>query len=188
MAITHKILLPLLLLAGLSVSASNAPQSRSTADPDSYDISSHVSNADGRSTWTYTITKTADNAKDLGHFIVSFDACGDRSPTLDNIVSATVNGMDWMHHIERTDGKSGCGVDSANFVKFDNLPSADTYVIEFTLDDIYAAMDSTGWLKSGRRAQKRRARARLQRVRPHVSDGSRSVACRASRTATSIPT
>ena len=57
--------------------------------------------------------------------------------------------MFWMHNIERTDGKSGCGVDSTNFVKFDNLPAADAYVIEFTLDDIYAAMDSTGWAKSG---------------------------------------
>ena len=88
------------------------------------------------------------NAKDLGHFIVSFDACGDRSPTIDNIVSATVNGEYWLHQIVPTDGQSACGVTSANFVKFDNLPEADTYVIEFTLDDVYAAMDSTGWLKS----------------------------------------
>jgi len=34
------------------------------------------------------------------------------------------------------------------FVKFDNLPAADTYVIEFTLDGIYPPMDTTGWLKS----------------------------------------
>jgi hypothetical protein len=34
-------------------------------------------------------------------------------------------------------------------VKFDDLPSADTYVIEFTLDDIYPLADTTGWLKSG---------------------------------------
>ena len=57
--------------------------------------------------------------------------------------------MYWKHQIVPTDGRSGCGVESANFVKFDNLPEAHTYVIEFTLDDIYAAMDSTGWLKSG---------------------------------------
>ena len=34
-------------------------------------------------------------------------------------------------------------------MKFDKLPKAATHVIEFTLDDIYPPMDSSGWLKSG---------------------------------------
>ncbi len=136
-------------MAGLAASALTAQNVPIAGDADSYAVSAQVSNTGGRSTWTYTITRTTHEAKDLGHFIVSFDACGDRSPTIDNIVSATVNGMPWMHQLEPTEGQSACGVASTNFVKFDNLPEADTYVIEFTLDDIYAAMDSTGWLKSG---------------------------------------
>jgi hypothetical protein len=148
MKTSNTILLPLLLAAGLAASALTA-QDGPTGSDGSFDISAQVSNADGRSTWTYTVVKTTEDTKDLGHFIISFDACDDRSPTIDNIVSATVNGEYWLHQIVPTEGETGCGVTSTNFVKFDNLPEADTYVIEFTLDDIYAAMDSTGWLKSG---------------------------------------
>lgn len=118
-------------------------------DGGSYDVDVQVSQAGGGSTWTYTITKTTDDAKELGHFILNFDTCGDRSPTLASILSATVNGVNWLDQIEATEGMTGCGVPSANFVKFDNLPEADTYVIEFTLDDIYPLMDSAAWLKSG---------------------------------------
>jgi hypothetical protein len=149
MSTLKRILLSILLLAGLAASALTAKDGPMADEDGGYDISTQVSNDGGVSTWTYTIIKTTPNTKELGHFIVSFDACGDRSPTIDNIVSATVNGVYWKHQIVPTDGRSGCGVESANFVKFDNLPEADTYVIEFTLDDIYAAMDSTGWLKSG---------------------------------------
>jgi hypothetical protein len=149
MRTSRKLLLSLLLLTGLAVSALTVQGKPGPIDADSYDVSAQVSNTDVASTWTYTITKTTTNAKDLGHFIVSFDACGDRSPTIDSIVSATVNGQYWMHEIVPTNGNSACGVTSANFVKFDNLPEADTLVIEFTLDGIYAAMDSTGWLKAG---------------------------------------
>jgi hypothetical protein len=83
-------------------------------------------------TWTYTVSKNSPEAKDLGHFILNFDTCGDQSPTIASIVSATVNGVNWMGQIEATEGGTGCGAASANFVKFDNLPEADTYVIEFS--------------------------------------------------------
>ncbi len=119
-------------------------------DAGSYDVDVQVSQAGGGSTWTYTIAKATDDAKDLGHFILDFDTCGERSPTLASIVSATVNGVNWLDQLEATEGVTGCGVPSANFVKFDNLPDADTYVIEFTLDDIYPLMDSAAWLKSGK--------------------------------------
>src|SRR5688572_24704051 len=115
---------------------------------DGYDVAVQVSDAGGGSTWTYTITKSTPKAKDLGHFILNFDTCGGQSPTLASIVSATVNGVNWLDQIEATDGASDCGVTSANFVKFDNLPEADTHVIAFTLDDVYPLMDSVAWLKS----------------------------------------
>ncbi len=143
----HAMLASVLLLAGLTA-AGTLQDGPSSIGPDSYAVLAQLANAGGRSTWTYTITKTAADAKDLGHFIVSFDACGDRSPTIENVVSATVNGVSWLHQIEPTEGQSEATISSANFVKFDDLPEAETYVIEFTLDDVYAAMDSTGWLKS----------------------------------------
>ena len=85
-----------------------------------------MSEAGGGATWTYTITKSTAKAKDLGHFILNFDTCGGQSPTIASIVSATVNGVNWLDHIEATEGATGCGMPSANFVKFDNLPEADT--------------------------------------------------------------
>jgi len=115
-----------------------------------YDVGVQVSENGGGSTWTYTITKSTAKTKDLGHFILNFDTCGGQSPTIASIVSATVNGVNWLDQIKSTEGATGCGVPSANFVKFDNLPEADTHVIEFTLDDVYPVMDSAVWLKSGR--------------------------------------
>jgi hypothetical protein len=117
---------------------------------DGYEVGVQVSEAGGGARWTYTITKSTDKAKDLGHFILDFDTCGGQSPTIASIVSASVNGVNWLDHLEATEGVTGCGVSSKNFVKFDNLPEADSYVIEFTLDDIYPLMDSVAWLKSGR--------------------------------------
>src|SRR5215813_9338009 len=126
-----------------------ARQSQNSQNPGSYNVGFQLSQAGNNTTWRYTITKTTARTKDLGHFIVNFGACGDQSPTIADILSATVNGVDWMGQIKASEGNTGCDVDSANFVKFDNLPSADTYVIEFTLDDIYPPMDTTAWLKSG---------------------------------------
>ena len=99
--------------------------------------------------WRYTIAKTKPDTKDLGHFIINFGNCGDQSPTIANVISAKVNGVDWRDQLESTEGRTGCNIDSVNFVKFDNLPPSDTYVIEFTLNDIYPLMDSSGWLKHG---------------------------------------
>jgi hypothetical protein len=118
-------------------------------DPDGYDVVVETSQAGGGSTWRYTITKATSDAKDLGHFIVNFSNCGGQSPSLAHIVSATVNGVDWLGQLEASEGRTGCDVDSTNFVKFDNLPDADAHVIEFTLDDLYPTVETTGWLKAG---------------------------------------
>jgi hypothetical protein len=144
----------LLLLAGLPINVRQgtliaAPPDPS-GDPGAYTISLQVSQADGRSTWRYTIDKTTAETKNLGHFILDLDSCGNQGPTIANVVSATVNGVDWSDHLESSEGRTGCNVASPNFVKFDDLPAADTHVVEFTLDDIHPPMDTTAWLKAGR--------------------------------------
>jgi hypothetical protein len=143
-----------LLLTGAALSTSY-PRQLSAAtqatgdDPGAYNVAVETSQAGGGSTWTYTITKATVDAKDLGHFIINFSNCGDQSPALAQIVSASVNGMDWLGQIEASEGTAGCNVDSTNVVKFDNLPPADTHVIEFTLDDIYPIVETTAWMKAG---------------------------------------
>lgn len=151
---THqRFTLAVALLASALVASSSAIALRTSADHTGgaagYDVDVQVSEAGGGATWTYTITRSTEEPKDLGHFILNFDTCGGRSPTIESIVSATVNGVNWLDQIEATEGVTGCGVPSTNFVKFDNLPEADTHVIEFTLDDVYPLMDSAAWLKSG---------------------------------------
>ena len=152
----RKVAVSLLLVAAVVLTArhtgptSAIAAARSSAqDPGFYAVDVQVSQVPEGTAWTYTITKTASDAKDLGHFIINFGNCGDQSPTISNVISATVNGVDWRDQLESTEGKTGCTIDSVNFVKFDNLPAADRYVIEFTLNDIYPLMDSTGWLKHG---------------------------------------
>lgn len=113
-----------------------------------YDVDLDVSQSAGISTWTYTITK--ENGKRPGHFILDFGNCGNESPTISNIVSVTVNGVDWSCRIRSSEGRTGCIVPSTNFVKFDDLPSADECVIEFTLDTLYSQVLTTGWIKAGR--------------------------------------
>jgi hypothetical protein len=116
---------------------------------DGYDVAVSTSQAGGGSTWTYTITKTTADAKDLGYFVIDFHTCADQSPSRGHMVSATVNGVGWLDQIETAQGKSGCGVESTNIVKFDNLPAADSYVITFTLDDVYPTVETAGVLKAG---------------------------------------
>ena len=147
------------LVASVSIASSSEIVVRTsgpqTGGADGYDVDVQVSEAGGGATWTYTLTKSTHKTKDLGHFILDFDSCAGQGPTIASIVSATVNGVNWLDHIEATEGATGCGDPSANFVKFDDLPEADTYVIEFTLDDVYPLMDSAAWLKSGRTCSRR---------------------------------
>jgi hypothetical protein len=146
------------VFASLSLASSGeiaGTQDGPQGDGDGYDVAVQVSDAGGGATWTYTITRTTPQAKDLGHFILNFDTCGGQSPTIASIVSATVNGVNWLDHIEATEGTSACGVPSTNFVKFDDLPEADSHVIAFTLDDVYPVMDSAAWLKSGKACLKK---------------------------------
>jgi hypothetical protein len=117
--------------------------------PDDYTVDLAVSQGTGTTTWTYTITRPFTTAKEFPHFTIDFGNCGPESPTLADITSATVNGVDWMSNLSSTEGASGCNITSGNIVKFDNLPPRQTrYVIQFTLDDIYPPMDTHVALKT----------------------------------------
>jgi hypothetical protein len=118
-------------------------------DPEPYNITVQTSSEGGGATWTYTIAKASPTSKDLGHFIINLANCGGQSPTIASIVSATVNGVPWMDHIEASEGRTGCIVESGNFVKFDELPPADPIVIQFTLNDVYPVVDTTAWVTAG---------------------------------------
>lgn len=160
MKTSRTVLASLVLMAGATINARHGTLVAAAADPGanpgSYAIGLEVSQAGSRSTWRYTIDKTTADTKDLGHFIVDLDSCGERSPTIANVLSATVNGVDWSDQLQASEGRTGCEVTSPNFLKFDDLPAADTYVLEFTLDDIHPPMDTTAWLKSGRSCQRAR--------------------------------
>lgn len=99
--------------------------------------------------WTYLICKNP-GAKDLSHFILNLQNCGTRSVTAADIAWATVNGEPAT--LETSEGNTGCNVSevTTNFVKFDDLPEADTYKIVFELDQQFGNfVNTTAWLKAG---------------------------------------
>lgn len=116
--------------------------------PGNYAVHLGLTSATGTSTWTYTIKKE-NKAKDIGYFVLNLGSCGENSPTISNIIAAKVNGVDWMEKITASNGNMQCNIESDNFVKFDNLPAAEAYTIEFTLDSIYAQVPASGWIKAG---------------------------------------
>lgn len=130
-----------------SVPAGNA-SSIATAT-DGYAIRLQATEPGGGPAWRYTITKTSTDAPSLRSFVVDLGSCYGRSPTIASFVSATVNGANWLDRLVATEGARTCRETPTNFVKFDRLPAADTYVIEFTLDDVYAVMDAAAWLDTG---------------------------------------
>jgi hypothetical protein len=70
-----------------------------------YDVVVETSQDGGGSTWRYTITKAGSDTKDLGHFIVNFNTCGDQSPALGHIVS-----MEWIGSASSRHQKAGLAV------------------------------------------------------------------------------
>src|SRR5688500_6493186 len=89
-------------------------------------------------------------AKEWSHYIRNFQHCGSSIATLNNIVWATVNGLPAT--LENSEGNTGCNVAAvtANFVKFDNLPDAETYTIVFETDRLFGHfVGTTAWLKAG---------------------------------------
>lgn len=124
---------------------SNNPKSQSSASD--YNISLAT---DGY-VFTYTITKNS-GAKNLGHFIVNLNNCGDQSPHLASILYATItaDGDTEPVVLDDTEGwGTGCLPVSSNFIKFDNLPAASVLELAFKLDTKYDKKASTGWVKAG---------------------------------------
>jgi hypothetical protein len=126
----------------------NTPNSNSQSSASDYCISDPVT--DGYN-WSYTITLKP-GAKAISHFIIDLNNCPDpEAPllTIDNFVSATVNGVDWP--LSDSEGNTGCDLGgSPSIVKFDNLPEATVYVITFELNGAYHNYLTTpAWIKAG---------------------------------------
>jgi len=106
---------------------------------------------DGSACWKYTITLQP-GAKAISHFIIDLNNCPipqDTPLTIERFTSAKVNGVDWLLSSSEGNG-TGCNVFSDNIVKFDNLPDAQVYEIEFCLNPVYHnALPTTVWLKAG---------------------------------------
>lgn len=128
---------------------STAKPSASTSQWGDYNISVTVS-ADG-TIWTYTITRLKPKAKDLSHFIIDLNNCGDQSASFGDIVWATVNGS--PANLSPTEGSgTTCNPQATtiNFVKFDNLPSATSWVLVLKFDRGYSIADTaSAWIKAG---------------------------------------
>ena len=152
MKVPRTLALAVLLVTGSLVATRNggviAAKPEAAAEA-SHDVAVEFTQNGDLSAWRYTLTKKTADAKDLGHFILDLATCEGQSPTAADIVSATVDGIDWSSNLETTDGKNGCAAGSANIVKFDNLPAADTLVIELSLRGVFPPMDAAVWLKSG---------------------------------------
>ncbi len=132
-------------LSDAAAGKSNNPKSQSSASD------YNVSLATDGYTFTYTITKNA-GAKNLGHFIVNLDNCGDESARLASVLSASVDadGVVTDVALQNSEGwGTGCSPTTTNFVKFDNLPAAAVLKLSFKLESKYGKTSSTGWLKAG---------------------------------------
>ncbi|MFZ9982845.1 MAG: hypothetical protein ACO3FI_12525 [Cyclobacteriaceae bacterium] len=115
------------------------------------DYNYNVEVSDDGTKWTYTISKVSSKSKNLSHFIIDLQNCGDQSATFANLISATVNGQ--AADIRPNEGQgTGCDPYAAttNFVKINFPIAASTYVIVITFDsgyDVFAG--ARAWQKAG---------------------------------------
>ena len=73
---------------------------------------------------------------------------------ISNFLWATVNGQPAT--LETSEGNTGCNVSevTTNFIKFDDLPDANSYTIKFELNQEFGNfVTSTAWLKAGTSCQ-----------------------------------
>lgn len=122
--------------------------SNSTSSYSDYNVTV-TQNADG-SEWTYTITKSKANSKNLSHFIIDLKNCGEESATFSDIIWATVNGA--PADMSPTEGSgTGCNpqANTTNFIKF-NTNSGTSWVIVIKFDRGYeVAQGALSWIKAG---------------------------------------
>ena len=133
---------------------SETPNGNCESSKEDYIIS--VRNQDGTpengsAYWKYTITLKP-GAKAISHFIIDLNNCPIPQETplsIERFQWAKVNGEYWDLSSSEGNG-TGCNVTSDNIVKFDNLPDAQVYVIEFSLNPVYHnALPTTVWIKAG---------------------------------------
>ena len=126
----------------------SAKSVNSTSNSGDYKVVVAVS-SDG-SEWTYTITRAVAKAKNLSHFIIDLNNCGEESATFADIISATVNGS--PANLSPTEGSgTGCNpqATTTNFVKF-NVEAATSWVIVLKFSRGYEIFTTaTSWLKAG---------------------------------------
>ncbi|TDU43302.1 hypothetical protein BXY82_0712 [Gelidibacter sediminis] len=106
-------------------------------------------NSDG-SLWTYIISKNPETkAKDLGHYIINLNNCGNESATFANIVYANVNG--YPADLTANEGQgTDCDPQAItnNFIKI-NVEGSGPWVIDIKFERGYEAVISTSWIKAG---------------------------------------
>jgi hypothetical protein len=133
----------------VSADASSSKPAASVSNVGDYAIALSVS-TDG-TVWTYTITRAKASAKNLSHFIIDLNNCGDKSASFGDIVWATVNGS--PADLTPTEGSgTNCNPQgiTSNFVKFDNIQPAASWVLVMKLDKAFDVAASTAcWFKAG---------------------------------------
>ena len=151
------VLVIVLLFCSLSCSEESVTSEDSTATKPAAstsqwgDYNIDLSVTENGSLWTYTITRARNNAKDLSHFILALNNCGLDSASFGNIVWATVNGSPAT--LSQSEGSgTNCNPQAVtnNFVKFDNLSSATSWVLVIKFDRGYEIEpNGIGWIKAG---------------------------------------
>jgi hypothetical protein len=135
--------------ANVNADASSSKPAASTSNVGDYAIALSVS-TDG-TVWTYTITRAKANAKNLSHFIIDLNNCGAKSASFGDIVWATVNGS--PADLTPTEGSgTNCSPQAitSNFVKFDNIQPATSWVLVLKLDKGFDIASSAAcWFKAG---------------------------------------
>lgn len=131
-------------LKKLETTDSDSPGNSASADAYTIKVTKDVT------VWTYEIC-LGEGAKGISHFILDLDNCSrSESLSIESIKWATVNGQ--AVELEDSEGNTGCDVYSvtSRFVKFDDLPDADKYIIKFELNQEYGnVFETTAWIKAG---------------------------------------
>lgn len=133
------------------------PNPNSTSSYSDYNVNAAAS-TDG-SLWTYTITKSRPNSKDLSHFIIDLNNCGEESASFADIIYATVNGQ--PADLTPTEGVgTGCNPQATtlNFIKI-NVNGSGPWVLVIKYDRGYEVVEADSWIKAGSSCSKGRSLA-----------------------------
>ncbi len=131
----------------LSAAALQKGNSNSNSSYSDYGVNVTVS-PDG-SLWTYTISKSKAKSKDLSHFIIDLNNCGDESASFANIVYATTNGA--PSDLTPSEGQgTGCNpqASTTNFIKI-NVDGSGPWIIVIQFDRGYDVVEADSWIKAG---------------------------------------